>query len=276
VTDTGEECDDGNTTDGDGCDNDCTISCIPTLYSYSRTTTSETSPTTLNTSSKTDASLLTSIGLTGVGQITAASFDNTTGRLFASHGGGGCCPVSGYAGCLLETDVTTGATTVVGCDTTYGGNDNMAGLAVDSAGNIYGMLLAYNSGLADGDMHLVSVDKTTGALTVIGRTADWYPGGHGMAFGPSDVLYYQNDGDGFGTLDLTTGAFTAIGESFVGFPSSFNRVTDMAYDFDAGVMYATLGSYGSAALATVDLTTGTFTYLGTFPEQSNSIAIPCD
>jgi cysteine-rich repeat protein len=277
VTDTGEECDDGNTTAGDGCENDCTETCIPTLYSYSRATTSETAPTTLNTTSKTDASLLTAIGLTGVGQVTAASFDTTTGRLFASHGGGGCCPVSGYTACLMETDITTGATTVVGCDPTYGGLDNMPGLAVDSAGNIYGMLLADNAGLADGDVHLVSVDKTTGAITVIGRTAVWWPAAHGIAFGPGDVLYYHNDGDGFGTIDLTTGAFTAIGESFVGFPSmTFSRVTDMAYDGVAGVMYASV-SYdrGYSALASVDLTTGTFTYLGTFPEQSASIAIPC-
>jgi hypothetical protein len=146
---------------------------------------------------------------------------------------------------------------------------------VDSAGNIYGMLLAANAGLRDYDMHLVSVDKTTGTITVIGRTASWNRG-HGMAFGPGDVLYYANDYDGFGTLDLTTGAFTAIGESFVGFPStSYDRVTDMSYDNVAGVMYAVVATRGSSALASVDLSTGTFTYLGTFPSETNSIAIPC-
>jgi hypothetical protein len=97
-----------------------------------------------------------------------------------------------------------------------------------------------------------------------------------MAFGPGDVLYYANSADGFGTVDTSTGAFTAIGESFVGFPTtSFNRVTDMAYDAIAGVMYATVSAWGESALATVDLSTGTFTYVGTFPSWSNSIAIEC-
>jgi hypothetical protein len=96
-----------------------------------------------------------------------------------------------------------------------------------------------------------------------------------MAFGPGDVLYYANDVDGFGTINLSTGTFTYIGESFVGFPSTFDSVTDMTYDAGTGIMYAAVSTYGSSALATVDLTTGTFTYVGTFPLQTASIAIGC-
>jgi cysteine-rich repeat protein len=273
VVDAGEACDDGNTIDTDACNNSCVCPDLGGLYSYSRSSTSETAPTTFNTSSKVDASLVTAIGLTGVGQVTAAAFDPTTGVLYATHGGGGCCPVAGYAGCLLTTDLATGATTVVGCDPVFGSHDNLAGLAVSSTGQVYGMLLAYNAGPRDAQMHLVSLDKATGAITLIGTTAGWNRG-HGMAFGPGDVLYYQNNADGFGTVDLTTGAFTAIGNTFVGFPAGGSAVTDMAYDEATGTMYAAVAvPSGPTSLATVDLATGTFTYVGTFPSATASIAI---
>ena len=245
------------------------------MISFQRLDNVETSPTTMHETDPTTAAV-SAIGLTGVGQITAAAYDPTSDILYASHGGGGCCPVSGFAGCVLIGDDATGAVTIQACDTIYGGNDNMAGIAFDSSGNMFGLLLVVNAGPSTDSMHLVSVDKVTGEISLIGGTNDW-ASGNGMAFAANDTLYSQNVDDGFGWIDTTTGILTPIGFTTVGFPSvDYDRSTDMAYDFVNDIMYATLnegGGGGGTALATVDLATGTFTFVGSFPDYINSIAI---
>jgi len=229
------------------------------LYGYTRVGFGKSTPTTLNILNQDNGEILSSVGQTGVGQITAAATDPVTGNIYGSPGG------FEIGACLLKGDVTTGVVSEVGCDPTYGG-DVIPGLAIDSVGNIYGMLSAEISGTLG--IYLVSVNKVNGALTVKGQSGNSQLGtdcpGNGIEFGPNDILYYHNTCDGgLGTVNLETGAVTLIGESFTGFPFPglvSPRVSDMAYDRKSGVMYAAVSS--PASLATVDLATGEFTYVG--------------
>ena len=249
------------------------------MISFQRWTGSETAPTVMNYTDPYTADLFP-IDSTGVGQITAAAFDPTTGLLYGSHGGGGCCPVSGYAGCVLVGDTTTGAISVVACDTIYGGNDNMAGIGFDSKGNMWGILLASNTAPANDTMYLVSVDKVTGEITLRADLAYWTGnGGNGMAFGPDDVLYYSNGDVGFGYIDTLIGDYTSIGLSTTGFPpGNWNKITDMTYDFLDDLMYVAVSDADNtgpaeSALGIINLTTGVVSFVDTFPNFVNSIAV---
>ena len=74
-----------------------------------------------------------------------------------------------------------------------------------------------------------SINTATGAFTQIGNLNTYFPGcldhnenyGFSLAFGPSGNLYatgYGTDGNSdYGTLSLTTGAFTKIAASPVGY-----------------------------------------------------------
>ena len=205
----------------------------------------------------------TPIGSTGTEQLTAADVDPTTGIAYASHGGGGCCPLPGRTACVLSGDLMTGAITTLGCDPIYGGKDNFPGISFSSSGQMYAALLACNALQTDCSIHLVKVNKSTGAITsfATGPINDW-PEGNGMEFGPGDVLYHHDNDNGLGTINLTTGLRTDIGFNMVGFPSSsYVYVTDMAFDDNSGRMYAAVnnGQRGPAYLGIVDLATGTVT-----------------
>jgi hypothetical protein len=245
-----------------------------TLYGFTRSSLGATTPTTLITIDPTTGALLTSIGPTGQGQLTATAIDPTSGQVYATHGGGGSWPVPGATGCLFGADLMTGAVSVIGCDPVFGGNDPIPGLAIDSLGSVFGLLNWWNSPGANQRINLIQINKTTGAITVIGATAFWAPPyGHGLEFGPGDTLYASNTSTPLGIVDIGTGGLTPVGTpSFVGFPFGGGAVTDMAYDSTTGTMYASVFDGGwTTALATVDVMTGTFTYIGNMPTYTNSI-----
>ena len=215
----------------------------------------------------------TLIGNTGVGNISAAALDPTTGITYATHGGGGCCPEP-LSGCLLTANTTTGAVTNVGCDPVYGGAGNFPGLAINSAGEIFGMLLACNAGINDCNTYLTRIDKTTGAITIIGQSGNW-SAGNGMVFGPGDVLYFFDTSQGLGTLNTGTGAFTPIpGWSFNGFPGPVGVITDMTYDGASGALYASVSDQGTPFyLATVNPSTGATDYVATMPGKASALVV---
>lgn len=234
---------------------------------------SETEPTRMVEIDYMTGDTIRTIDSTGVGQVTALAFDFNSGNLYASHGGGGCCPITGFTACLMMADTATGAVTVVGCDSIYGGNDVIPGLAVTSKGSIWGMMLTDNAGIADGYMHLTNIDPLTGEHTVMPDTTWEWCAGHGMAFGRGDTLYYQNDCSGFGWIDTLTGAFDSIGTSWTGFSSTDMAVTDMTYDPVNDIMYAAAYDGDTSWLATVNVKTGEFTNIGALPFWVNSIAM---
>lgn len=235
------------------------------LYVFERETEDEVAATTMHIMDRTTGDIVQTVGATGVGQITAAAFRGE--RLLTTHGGGGCCPVAGLVGCLLDSNVDTGTTTVIACDPVYGSSDNLPGLAVDSSGNVFGMLLTSNAGLMDGLIYLVSIDPVTSVFTVIGQTGEWCAG-NGIEFGPDDTLYFQDDCQGFGTVDLSTGALTPINPD-----ATDIRVTDMSYDHSTGTMFA-MASGDERGLFTVDLKTGVFKHVASF-RNINSLACKC-
>ena len=108
-------------------------------------------------------------------------------------------------------------------------------------GTLYGFDVAYGSPGVWG-----RINQATGAFTQIGTLSTYFPAfddhnenyGFSLAFGPSGNLYatgYGNDGYAdYGTLSLTTGAFTKIAAS--------------PFGYDAGSIAAPLPEPGTLAL----------------------------
>jgi uncharacterized repeat protein (TIGR01451 family) len=130
-----------------------------------------------------------------------------TPMLYAVTGAGGASST------LYTLDPSTAAETPVGAITVNASPiSHVTGLAIDpSSGQMYA---AWNSGIANTST-LLSVDKTTGAATVIG-TQDGIPFHvSDMAFSPVGPTLYAwaepSDDDAY-TLDTSTGAATLVGE----------------------------------------------------------------
>ena len=109
---------------------------------------------------------------------------------------------------LFRGDIATGVFTFVGTIATA---NIIIDIAMDSNGDLYGHSISDDS--------LYSVDKTTGAGTVIGPTGFAANFAQGMDFEPAtDILYatiYTGGGTGsLCTIDLTTGVATQIVDTF--------------------------------------------------------------
>ena len=148
---------------------------------------------------------------------------------------------------LYTIDPNGGALTSVGAL----GDPIVAGLAYDtSSGFLYGSSTSTNS--------LLLIDQETAETTVIGN------------FGVSlmhSIEYNQNNGMMYGysqltctlyTIDTATAALTEIGIGGAG-------ISGMAYDYINDIMYGVdAGPSGSTGLYTIDLLTGSSTFVGSF------------
>jgi len=115
---------------------------------------------------------------------------------------------------------SAGQTTVIGTGLSFGGAD-VEKLMFAPNGTLYGFDVAYNGGSGVWG----SINTSTGAFTQIGNLNTYFPYGldhnenygFSLAFGPSGNLYatgYGSDNNyDYGTLNLTTGAFTKIAAS---------------------------------------------------------------
>jgi hypothetical protein len=143
-------------------------------------------------------------GVTDVGTVRLAAFDT----LYAAAFSGPTGPASFY-----EIDRATGEATLIGPI----GFWRVSAMDTAEDGTIY----AVGRNPANGRHVLLTIDRTTGAGTEIGQTGVESLG-YGdtiadISFRAADgVLFgYLEAGDGLGTLNLTTGAATALGRSFV-------------------------------------------------------------
>ena len=139
-------------------------------------------------------------GITDVGTIKLNDFGTLYGASFNGPSG---------MSTLYTVNPATGAGTVVGSI----GFWRVSAMAVSADGTIY----ATGRNPSTGRNVLLTIDPATGAGTEIGRTFVESLG-YGdtiadIAFRPSDgVLYaYLEAGDGLGTINLATGAATALG-----------------------------------------------------------------
>jgi uncharacterized repeat protein (TIGR01451 family) len=154
--------------------------------------------------------------------------------LYAVTGAGpGFC--GGSPSYLYELDPSNATPSKV-ADITIGGNPvtHVTGLSVHPAdGTLYGFMGFQGSDceLSDGesDGTLITINKTTGAATVVGSTGIGSPD---MTFNPFGSLYAWGAGNAAGTqeddlytLNTTTGASTKVGEC-----GCFSNSTGLAFD----------------------------------------------
>lgn len=129
----------------------------------------------------------TLVGASGVG-ITGLAYDITSSKLYASV----WTDPDSY---LYTINTGTGVATLVG---NMNLTDLVIGIAANNAGNIYGITLTNNN--------LVSINKTTGAGTVVG------PLGFDIAYA-QDIAFDRDNNKLYGTLWATNGIFAEINTS---------------------------------------------------------------
>lgn len=144
--------------------------------------------------------------------------------------------VGGFDGILSTVDLTTGNTTAVGPSN----GTSMTGLTFSGD---FSTLYAFNGNGGP----LLAIDPTDGSATTIGATGF---GGLDLATDSNGVVYAGGFG-GIATIDLLTGAATAIGGTL--------QWTAIAFD-ESDVLYGI--EISSDALYTIDTATGAATLVG--------------
>ena len=126
----------------------------------------------------------------------------------------------------LGTVNSAGQTTTIATGLSFGGA-GAEKLMFAPNGTLYGFDVSYGGGSGAWG----SINLTTGKFTQIGNLNTYFPSGldhnenygFSLAFGPSGTLYatgYGSDGNtDYGTLSLSTGAFTKIAASPFGWDS---------------------------------------------------------
>ncbi len=226
--------------------------------------------TTLNVTNNIGNALFQQLGTAAIGGITqlttsvgGVTFVYSNGKLYSVNVNTG---VATSAGVTVQTP-SNQAVPITGMDfngsgTLYGvgmlndqsptlalGNDNSGGdqlraMAVDGAGNVYTINTDINTGLDE----LVTLDTTTGLMTVVGTLKDAFGntftnGVLAMTFGADGVLYgIVNDRDGNGVNSSTANgdAFVKISTAAVGGvvkvtnPATISNAFDGAFILRAG------------------------------------------
>ncbi len=195
----------------------------------------------------------TNIGTMPGADMTGLAYDVATGIMYAS----------GYDGAnslLYTVDLVTAATTLVGTSSVGG---LIIGLACDAAGNLYAIDLVNDN--------LLSVDKATGAGTVIGLLGININYAQDIAFDrDNDILYgtlYAGSG-GLYTIDVTTGAASLLydfGAEVTGFAIPYTAVV---HDHDLGITQITPTSITYGNNVTPEVTVRNF---GSNTESSYSV-----
>jgi hypothetical protein len=150
---------------------------------------------------------------------------------------------------LYTIDPGTGAATAVGPLNT--GFIFEGGLAFDGSGNLF----AVNEGDAqNGEM--VSIDKTTGAGTIVGPSPGQARDLDDLAFDGTTLYAIDRVSNTLGTVNTTTGLYTAIGDP----GASIGASGGLAFDPADGTLYASFAD--TNGFYRLNKSTGAGTFIG--------------
>lgn len=207
--------------------------------------------------------VFTSVGSTSRA-FTGLAFDPTSGVLYGATSNNS--PLNLRS--LVTVNPASGATTLVG---SFGIGGTLADIAFKSDGTLYGW--ASNGG------HLHSVNKSTGAATIVGA-ATRVGSGMGFEIDAADNGYLfpagSDNGEEVFLIDLASAGQVAIATVQNGddFPFSGAAVGAASFD-DTGLMWLLMNNFGSASgngLATIDVG-GTFlTSVGSGIQNGDALA----
>lgn len=173
-------------------------------------------PSTLVELNPADGTLVRTIGTVGYG-VNGLTFDASTQTLYAStRQSDPICPKG-----LLTIDTSTGAGTVVGCDSASS-SEGPALLTSNSAGELY-------SWLEPSSDDLIRWNKATGVYSAPIGDAGLSTGEHTLSFDTSDVLYLLNGGSLY-TISTSTGASTFVQSGMpYGHHGDFHPASNLLY-----------------------------------------------
>ncbi len=195
------------------------------------------------------------IGPVGFDRISAMDFDPGSGILYATGERPGTNTVV-----LIKIDTLTGAGTEIGLSGINTADTDMSFRNSDSA------LFAF---LSTG--YLTTIDVTTGQSTIIGRSGS--SSGYGLAFSPTDTLYFAPTPK-LDTVDPDTGQATTVATVF--FDLSSPRINAMDFDPATGTLFVSIvtgsGSNAQHYFGTLNPLTGTGTVLGSTVTGLDAIA----
>jgi len=194
--------------------------------------------------------------------VTGLAVDPTTGVLYGSTTANSTASPNS----IIRIDKNTGAGTLVG--PTGNTNHAIADIAFDSTGQLWGW--------SEETDELVSINKATGALTIVGSNIG--SEGDGMDFDSGGTLYGMFNGasgDLF-TVDTTTGDATVV-TSLSGAPLPSGNMPAASFGCDGSTLFALDGLNGNpqVSLVTVNTTTGAMTTIGDVTNNTDGLAWDC-
>lgn len=200
------------------------------------------------------------LGPIGFG-VTCMDFDPATGVLYGTTAPGS----AGGARELITIDPATGAGTLVG-PTNDGSGVNHRTPDCAFVGNVL-----YGTDGSGGNF--ISIDHTSGLVTVIGAAPVLPGGGFASDATSANTLYVTRSGTSIWTVDVGTPPFFTAGPNLVGtFGGRMNSAT-----FHNGTLYAVEGDGpgGTRQLVTIDPATGVATPVGPLlPSAIDALASP--
>jgi len=200
----------------------------------------------------------TEIGPINFNAVGAIDCDPATGILY------GIGTDEGGASVLIKISPATGEGTLVGPTLIEGLVSDM------SFRNADGQLFAH-----DGTHNqLYTVDKATGAATLVGATRRALSDGNSLAFSLTDTLY-QTDLVNVSTLDQASGAATVLEP--ISFPTGAgSRFAAMDFNPDDGVAYGiVLDPLNGASLGFLDVVSGAAGIIGPTTPGMDALAFLC-
>jgi MYXO-CTERM domain-containing protein len=161
---------------------------------------------------------------------------------------------------LYEIDMSNGAKTLIGTVSANAGTT--AGLAYDRINDIL-----YVSSTGNDSVYTLNI--TTGAATLIGAYGDSSLVMHGLEWSPDDTTLYgvSSSNNGLYRISTASGLATLIGTS------GLTSFTNLGYNSDTGVMYAT-NSATPENFYTMNLLNGSVGFVGALngPTNPNGMA----
>ena len=224
-----------------------------------------------------DTGGISTIGVTGLFFVSAIDYDPLTKKLYATG------TVNNQL-MLAELDRITGASILIAVLTPINGNGDLASNVADMSFRSDGVLFARPNNLS-----FVTINVADGSITLLGPSPN--SAGNGLTFNSSDTLLHagpempigvfnsleivtQTDGTGsfLSSLDYSGSLFDAAN------PALRPRVGAMDLHVDTGEIYTAVivgsgrQSTATSYLAILNVTNGTFNYLGAMNAKVDALA----